>query len=330
MIPFVPRIKNFLNRMSSSQAFNPERRRFLQLSIAAGIAGFLGPSCTLSQSQAVRLPLPENTQAPSPPEISPFEHAIKSALNQIFSNSPKVVAFGEIHKTDLLNYPSTALRFAEIILPHLPEYGIKDLVIEFLPDDPVIDAELALFREKGRISNETPNIRSWMDGPEYCGIRKILEVARVQNITLHGGNLSLAEVPNVSLLGDMVAQDLEGIANRVGKHTLQRIQRILDQGRPVASYGGMRHNNINPSAADVQASYGDELVTQLGDKYVEVDLLVPEPVASYVEQIHLENWEMYIPSEGFNLINQGQRFLLIFPRTPNVHEVPIYVIQECP
>jgi hypothetical protein len=253
------------------------------------------------------------------------------ALDKIFANDPEVVAFGEIHREDTeepLNFHSTAQYFAQYILPFLPAHGIRDIVVEFLPDDPIIDVELAAYMETGELSNKTPHINNWIEGPDRCGFLAFLRSARDNGITIHGGHLSLAEAPDAFDVASIVARDPEGTARLVGQHTLRQIRSVLKEGRRVASFGGMRHNNYNPLPEDLQASYGDELYVQLGRRYVEVDLLVPELAPYSAGQIGLDNWERYVPEEGLNYFDQKQRYLIIFPRTPNIRQLTYPEIQS--
>ena len=277
----------------------------------------------------------ENLDSPAaaptvaPPKVLPPHPSILTAIKSIFSNQPKMVAFGEIHKNDKLSYKSTAAHFAEDILPHLPDHGIKDLVVGFLPDDAVIDAELEIFMKRGTLGLDTPNMFDWMDGPDLCGKLAILKVARAKGIRVYGGHLSLTEAPDPYKVSSMYDSDPEKFADLVRQHTAQKAQAVLDQGKAVATFGGMRHNNHDPLKEDAQASYGDEFAAQLGNKYVEVDLLVPELSEGVPEQIAVAGWEKQIPAEGITSIQQGQRFLIIFPKTSNVKTLQSLQLLHC-
>ncbi len=264
--------------------------------------------------------------AGAPPENS-------RALDKIFASDPQVVAFGEVHRPDAdepLNFHSTAQYFAQNILPLLPSHGISDIVVEFLPDDPLIDAELAAFMETGELSDKTRHINNWIGGPDRCGILAFLKSARDNGITVHGGHLSLAEAPDAFDVASLIERDPAGVSRLIRQHTLRQIRKILKEGRRVASFGGMRHNNYDPIPEDLEASYGDELYAQLGRRFVEVDLLVPELAPYSGSQIALDNWERFIPQQGrLSYFDQKQRYLIIFPRTKNLRPLTRTEIRSC-
>jgi hypothetical protein len=183
--------------------------------------------------------------------------------------------------------------------------------------------------ETGELSRKTPHINNWIAGPDRCGILAFLKSARDNGITVHGGHLSLAEAPDAFDVASLVARDPEGVSRLVRQHTLRQIQKVLKGDRRVASFGGMRHNNYNPLPDDLQASYGDELYAQLGRRYVEVDLLVPELAPFSAGQIGLDNWERYVPQAGLNYFDQKQRYLIIFPRTSNLRPLTQTEIRSC-
>ena len=259
------------------------------------------------------------TEVEYPPTVPPVENDspstdMQSALAAIFSNHPSAAAFGEIHKSDNPgDFTPTNTRFAEEILPLLPSFGIKDLVVEFLPDDPAADAELAIFSLRGSLGADTPILNQWVSGTEAYGKLKTLETARENGITILGGSMNLAECPDPNKILEMFEEDPSTVSNLVRDHIMRRMEQVLSEGRAVASYVGIRHNNYAPASWDAEASFGDELFAQSGVRYVEVDLVVPELIEGHESQIGLEEPQNYIPASGVTLVDQAPRYLIFFP-----------------
>ena len=266
-------------------------------------------------------PSPPAAQAAGENSVAGVTTSPQSAVRRIMAGDPQVVAFGEVHKTDKLSYQSTSTHFANEILPLLPQYGITDLVLEAIPDDPRLDAELANFMKTGVITYNS-QLGQWLDGPDRCGYLAILEQARKSGITIHGGHLSLAEAPNAFQVGALYDRDPDGVTREIRDHTYNKIKKLVSEGKRVASFGGMRHNNIKPAPQDTDASYGDELRQEIGSRYREVDLLVPSQAAGQERQIDFPLWDRRIPAAGVYLLKKGERFLLIYPRERDIRELP--------
>lgn len=267
--------------------------------------------------------------APPVENDSPFTD-MQSALAEIFLNQPRVVAFGEIHKlNNPMSYRSATMHFAEEILPSLPTY-VKDLIFEALPDDPVIDAELAIFMERGTLGEDTPNIRTWINGSDFCGKLRVLEVAKANGITVHGGNMSMTECPDPLKIPEMHQADPERIESLVRDHTLNHVQKLLDEKKSAACFSGMRHNDYVQNPVWPWTTYGDDLYAQLGEKYAEVDLIVPELQVDHEMEANYPDWVNMIPGEGkITLINQAPRYLIVFPRTPDARVLNPDEIMNC-
>jgi hypothetical protein len=280
------------------------------------VSFFLLQSCAHAPAREVVRPAdnPPVTAAAAMPQIPVFT-AI-SALTTIMSEKPNAVSFGEIHKgSNPANFTPTNMRFAEEILPYLPSFGIMDIVVEFLPDDPAADAEIAVFFIRGALGADTPILNQWISGTEAAGKLRIMEVARENGMTIHGGNMNQAECPDPFQIHEMFEEDPNTVSNLVRNHTMRRMEQVLSEGRSVASYVGIRHNNYAPESWDAEASFGDELFVQTGIHYIEVDLIVPELIAGNERHIGLADPQSYIPASGVSLVDQSPRYVIFFPRS---------------
>ncbi|MFA4905847.1 MAG: hypothetical protein WC645_05025 [Candidatus Margulisiibacteriota bacterium] len=232
-------------------------------------------------------------------------------MEDILADNPRVIAFGEIHPRRL-NQSMTGVFTAEI-LPSLAEAGITELVLEVLFCDPAIEKNLNSFYKTGRLNaKETPDLLANIElYVEACEIKELLYRARELGVRIRPGGLSpeTAEEtifqPDFSARNDLRLRALQEIT----QHSLEQINRQLDYGRRVAVYSGRRHNDINPSSADLinGASYGTTLSERLGDAYFEVDLMLGNNIR---DPIQSED----VPQDGVNVLQDGNSYTLVFPQ----------------
>jgi hypothetical protein len=239
-------------------------------------------------------------------------------INSVLRLNPSVIAFGEIHPAND-SYTPTITRFAREILPTLASHGIRDLILEALPNDPVVETELASFYRTGLLSRQqTPQLWASIQGVDREGYRQLLFSARRLGVRIHGGGASISQAYATIRRRDYLQRDdLQALAVRyIRDNTLSKANQLLDQGRRIAIYSGFLHNNLTLSQEDISRSrsFGPQLAARatrdLG-RYIEFDLILPYSFPNHY--IDLANWQELLPQRGVTSIRRGDSYLLLYP-----------------
>jgi hypothetical protein len=252
-------------------------------------------------------------------------------LKALLKNDPWVVFFGELHKAEPETYESTMERFAEQILPRMAKAGYRDLIFEFIPDDPVVEREIENFYKTGILNEEVaPNLLMNVTIFDYCTIIDVLTAARELGIRVHGAYLSLSEIPKTieSDEYDTSEEMRDYTAALIVGHETRRIDELRAGGRKFMIYGGLAHNDLRATET------GEYLDRLYGNRYFEVDLIVPEALAHlpaderpYVAPL---NWRKLIPTRGVTVLRHANSYYLFFPRSCGVQTINIFDLFICP
>jgi hypothetical protein len=239
-------------------------------------------------------------------------------INEIMAMNPRVVAFGEIHPERGAVYTPTVARFTREILPSLSRGGIQDLVLEAIPNDPIVEQELNLFFRTGHLnSRQTPQLMQSIQGVDMSSYIQLLYTCRTLGIRIHGGGANIAQAEATIRRSDYLERrDLSTLAARyIRDNTLQAANRLLDQGRRIAIYSGHIHNNRFPTQAEIDrgTNFGVSLSQRMqreGNRYFEVDLILPYRQ----HHIPIPNWRSLLPRSGVTAIRRGNSYSLLYPR----------------
>jgi hypothetical protein len=251
-------------------------------------------------------------QPPSPNYTVVHFDSLSAALDSSLTEAVRVVAFGEIHKTENSSLVSTLQHFAPEAFPLLAQRHFNDFVFEGLPSS----RQAAIEASRGRFGHF---LQTWFAyHADYCGILSVLRQASQTGVRLHGVNFQN--------LAEQYAHFPQA-AELINQRTLTTTQELLARGRRVALYNGLDHNNLTCLYGNTQTCFGQTLRRQLGSGYIEVDLLIPE-LAQLVSagNIAFPEWISNIPSQGVNRITfENGRTIIIFPWsiTPIQEEFPI-------
>ncbi|MBN2057576.1 MAG: hypothetical protein JW782_02115 [Candidatus Saganbacteria bacterium] len=232
----------------------------------------------------------------APPQTAPDRTVtnypdLRSAVASILNDSIQVVAFGEIHKKEISDLVSTMQYFAREVMPLLADQGITDLVWEHLPAGESAAAEIEAF---GQTQALGPFLTHWFGyNPDLPGALEVLRQARALGISLHGCHASGT--------GEYYANRLN-IVEFLNERCLAVTQSLIEPDRRIAVYTGANHNNELPVAGQDHLSFGDELSSQFGDGYMEIDILLPELIPATQDLLHLDNWQELVPESGVNHI----------------------------
>lgn len=245
------------------------------------------------------------------PVYRDFPSATEAVEYLIKEFDPQVLGFGEFHKESDSEYTSTSEHFAEEIIPVLAENGFLDLILEFIPNDPKVVAEIELYKKSGVLSpDKTPTLIKWLGVFDAKGIEKIYEKAL--GLDLHGGHLSLKEF-QLKELGKLKKDPKVIIKNTI----LKEAKELLKKGKKVAVYGGLSHNDTQKKGKNAPISIGKELSKAC--KYIEIDLIIPEIfdecTGDFAEK---KLYSSLIPEKGVLLIRTSEnKFVMLFSRSLN-------------
>lgn len=232
--------------------------------------------------------------------------SLTEAIEPLLKMNSRVVAFGEIHKMKAGALLSTQSYFATEVMPLLAANGYKHLVWESLPSS--FEAEFEI-NNYPRTRQFGPLLAKWFkDQPDLSGVIAIMNAAAENEVSLYGSHAK-DPVENYFL------QQNETLAATINSRTLTQIRLLLAQEKKVASYTGAQHNNFIPVEGEEERSFGQTLKAELGKNYLEIDLYLPQLMASQPEQyIEVPNGAAFSPLDGVNALRfTNGRHVLILP-----------------
>lgn len=239
------------------------------------------------------------------------------ALQHPALKAARVIGFGEAHAPSGYEGRSTARRFTEDLLPHLaPQTG--RLLVELLAPPSGCEAPR---KDVQAESDAITEGQAEHNQSEYLRMghaaRRLGIVPDVLRPTCEDMKAIAASEVRVLAIMETIAT----LSARVTERWLAEPAVKQTPDRPlVLLYGGALHNDLRPRDNLENWSYGPRLVTLTADRYVEVDLVVPELA------LDTESWQKFhwyaalrsLPAEhGFVLVQVSeQSFALVFPRAP--------------
>jgi len=259
------------------------------------------PSATAAASASAPITAPPVTEIKY--NVTNFA-SLSAAFENLLTDSVKVVAIGEIHKSHSSNLPSTMSYFKDA-LPIFSQRGFKDLVFEPLPSNAKAESEAKL---SGKTRGYGPFLNDWFAyHDDYCGIFLSIVAASSSGIAVHGVHFrdtkeQEAQFSNLAVL----------ITSRARMETHE----LLAKDKKVIIYTGAVHNDIDPLTFREQLSFGKDLRKELDSGYIEVDIFLPE-LADNVpsDVINMTNYKNYIPTDGVNVVNpQTGRYVILLPK----------------
>jgi|HubBroStandDraft_2_1064218.scaffolds.fasta_scaffold92406_1 hypothetical protein len=245
-----------------------------------------------------------------------YESARDAFLDALASD-PLVVGVGEAHAPKRASVPSAATRFTSDLLPALAG-RVSDLLVELMmPPRGCTDAA-AEVREKQR---PVTSLQAEHNQNEYVVMG---EKARGLGIVPDVLRPSCAEIDTVNHAGDgAIRASLELIAELARKQAIQLVDRDAaskgDSGKMVVLYGGLLHNDLAPRPDMVAWSYAPALDAYVHERFVAIDLIVPEFIGDDESWRSLGWWPHYDRAKlgaKVTLFRTGERsFVLVFAAT---------------
>ncbi len=230
----------------------------------------------------VGLPKTVAAKAPAPePEVPHrmFPSAAMALRYVLYKTKPQVVGFGEVHQRHSTSeIPSALSRFTTSMLPSISG-DTSDLIVETWVSEGGCGGTEQAVSEDLEETTERP------EATENETVT-LIQSAYDFNIQPHVLELSCDDYDNI--YGGKDGVDYLGLLEMIGTKIEQKAHRVLDwraetraKAKPMVTiYGGAIHNDAHPGRSWQEVSYGPALRKSTSDRYVEVDLFVPE----FVEQ----------------------------------------------
>jgi hypothetical protein len=253
--------------------------------------------------------------APAPAVKTDSYPDLAAALKAIVPADARVIGFGELHsRTDRAQVKSSLARFTSDGLPALGD-KLSDLIVETWIVDPKCGQSAKTATAKVEIKVRRPQ-------ETKSEIALLAETARAAKIQPHAMKLSCADYEKVAPSGGDVLPDvmLGLITKELGRIAEEAVKhRDKDPGhRPlIGLYGGALHNDRFPAEGVADWSYAARVDGLTGNKFVEIDLIVPE-LAEADPAMKAQPWFEVVksPDPGVKVWKRGERsFVIIFPRT---------------
>ena len=306
----------------------PTSRTALALWLCLALAGCKKeprskPAQPVAEKPASKKPASKKPEEKKPPPGLPhrlFASAGEALAHVLEENSPRVLALGEFHQTrSRMKVRSATRRFTESMVPVLGPRA-SDLVVEtWITEGKCGKQEKKVTRSVAKTTERPEHTESeivtMLRRAKGLGVRPhILKAGCKDYEKLMGAD---GKVDYVQLLG-FVTRGLQSKAEAILKY---RARLAVKAGakktvkkRPakrdlVVVYGGALHNDLYPYEDLEQFSIGAALKKKTGDRYVELDLYVPEYIKGD-ETLSKEAWyplfTRKVSKEKVLLIQRGE------------------------
>ena len=239
------------------------------------------------------------------------------AIEAFLGGAAGVVAFGELHQTvKTAGLRSSIARFTDEILPEIAPRASHLIVETWVSRGNCGETEKQVTKDVARTTERPAETEN--------EIVRLLRRAKELGIAPHVLDVDCHEYQ--SLVGAGGAVDYDRLLTLTGQHLGRAIQQALALPRPadrplVLVYGGALHNDLDPSPELAKYSFGPTIDALTRGSYREVDLYVPELVAT-LPALRAERWypvwRKTRAAPGTTLIRRRARSaVLLFEVRPN-------------
>jgi len=241
----------------------------------------------------------------------------EAAFEAVLAERPLVLAVGETHaQAGTEGIPSTTSRFTGALLPLLGGKA-SDLVLELW----VADGSCG--KQETRVAQAQKPVTEPQRETNQNEFVLLGQRASELGLRPHVLRPSCADYDRVVAAGPdgvtemlaLIARDTEAlIAATLRRNRSQGIERI------VVAYGGAMHNDLVPREGREAYSFGPSVSAHTGDRYVELDLIVPEFIQDS-EAWRALPWYPHFdraahPDQVTLLRVRPRSYVLVFARTP--------------
>lgn len=229
----------------------------------------------------------------------------------------EVIGFGEYHQTKgSAAVPSSLQHFTDEILPALAGKA-TDLVFETWVASGTCGPQEKQVAEDVEQTTQRPSTTE-------AEIVATIKAAQSIGVQPHILEMSCDDYDRVFRDDEVDYDMMLKVLTRLLRDKVREVRyaRAKQGGRwpaIVAVYGGNIHNDLYPSAETAAWSYGPDLASSLGERYIEVDLFVPEYIEGD-EHLAQEPWyqtflEKASPDHALLLERDRSSYVIVFKRS---------------
>jgi hypothetical protein len=290
------------------------------------------PGAATARPSPEPLPLPpESAREPCGPfECRRFATG-SQALASVLAEQPFVLGIGEAHAlAGSEAVASTTRRFADELLPSLAGRS-SHLVVELINPDRRCEAVTREVRKEQEPVTAPQSVHNQND---YVELGRRARALGIEPFVLSPTCDEFRAIAGAGVSTiDVMLQTIARVTSRMLRGALAKNQ-AAGRAALVLAYGGLLHNDIDPSGAKERWSYGPELVRFTRDRYVELDLIVREFVKDS-EVWRALPWYEHVDPDRFDdqwLVTRTgpQRYVLFFPRSASARPSESSSVEEIP
>lgn len=236
-----------------------------------------------------------------------------AAFDVVLAQNPRILAIGEAHaQDDTSGIKSATRRFAEELLPKLAGKS-KHIVIELL----IANCKKETVAQVKQRQAPVVEHQAKSNQNQFVTLGKVAESLGIapQGLT-----------PDCPAYEAVVSAGEDGIAQLltlVAEQTAKELEALLAQPETaheiLLSYGGALHNDAAPRAGQESWSFGPRLATATQNRYLELDLIVPEFVKDTESWRNLPWFSAFdrehLSDETLLYRTGPSSFTLVFPKT---------------
>jgi hypothetical protein len=198
----------------------------------------------------------------------------EDAFKWILTKNPHILAIGEAHaQKGTENIASSTKRFTDTLLPIVAPRA-SDVVVELWAPDSKCMKEV---KQVASAQKPVTDVQASTNQNEYVVLGTKAKEAGLTPWLLR------PTCEDFSMLADAGADTVQASLGLIKRLTLTKVTQLYEknkgggaQPKIVLAYGGALHNDLAPSDAMKDFSFGPDLDRLSAKQYIELDLIVPE------------------------------------------------------
>jgi len=237
----------------------------------------------------------------------------ETAFDHVLLENPRILAIGEAHAQNTgPKLASSTRRFMDGLLPRLSPRA-ADLVIELW----VANGSCGKVEQK--VQKQQEAVTAPQAATNQNEFMELGHRAKALGIMPHALVPSCEQYQKIAGAG---AADIEEMLRMIKTVTARDVTDLLTKRGPerlVVAYGGAMHNDLMPRPGREDFSFGPELARASSERYVELDLVVPEQIKDTETWRALPWYSQYSAEKadtGAYLLSWAPHaYALVFPKT---------------